>query len=379
MAFLSTTTGPLANPQLANPDAMGGSQIQSAPDWWSQQGLNYPTPGSADMGPGAGVTGKIFTQGGGATLPPGTQWKTDPQTGRQYYLPPMPTYSDGQAHPQVMPQPVWKDGGVSPGSATPLTGGTSNYNQDGSPLQQAASQSPYAGAQVSNPDATGGSQIQSQPGQPQMQGLPGQAAPAGGAAPGVAPSGGNLKDPAYAAQVVQYYASQPGANPSLKNDPNYWITKITSGELGSDMSYIVGKFMTPEGAPAGSTGGTGGMGTLSGLADGSLLEPWTKQFQAPDPQQIANDPNYQFQLQQGLRGVQSGAAARGTLLTGGTQKALDQYGQGLASSFGNTLYNRNLGEYQMNQNTFYQNQDRPFTKLSQLATLGKPQTVPVPT
>ncbi len=298
MAFLSTTTGPLANPQTA----------PAGQDWWSQQGLNYP--------------------------------------------------------------------------------------QD----------FPLNGAQVSNPDATGGSQIQGQPGQPQMQGLPGQSGVPTQGQPGTTspapmpnvPVGGNLSDPATwmalvnnptglrawvqqglgpnaSPQLIDYYVSkvqgQPGANPTEQaGSAQYWMQKLQSDPtLGGT------------GGQAGAPGGaTGSMGTLSGLADGSLLEPWTKQFQAPDPQQIANDPNYQFQLQQGLRGVQSGAAARGTLLTGGTQKALDQYGQGLASSFGNTLYNRNLGEYQMNQNTFYQNQDRPFTKLSTLATLGKPQTVPVP-
>lgn len=76
--------------------------------------------------------------------------------------------------------------------------------------------------------------------------------------PSGAPSSGNFSDPAYAAQFVQHYASQPGANPSLARDPNYWIGKITSGELGADPKYIVSKFMLPEGAPAGAKAPTGG-------------------------------------------------------------------------------------------------------------------------
>ncbi len=72
------------------------------------------------------------------------------------------------------------------------------------------------------------------------------------------PSGGNLRDPDYATQFVNYWSAQPGVNPSLARDPNYWVQKITSGELGADENYIVSKFMTPEGAPMGSGGGGGG-------------------------------------------------------------------------------------------------------------------------
>ncbi len=115
----------------------------------------------------------------------------------------------------------------------------------------------------------------------------------------------NIHDPASVAAYVAYYASQPGANPSLRNDPNYWIQKISSGELGTDPNYIIGKFMTPEGAPAGAVGG---IGTFS-----------------PD------DPSYQWRFQQGEDAIQKSAAARGSLLTGGTLKDLLNYGQNAAS------------------------------------------------
>jgi hypothetical protein len=54
-------------------------------------------------------------------------------------------------------------------------------------------------------------------------------------------------------------------------------------------------------------------------------------------------PGYQFQLQEGLNSIDAGAAARGMLASGQTQKAEMQYAQGLASQdFGN-YYNRLLG------------------------------------
>ena len=47
---------------------------------------------------------------------------------------------------------------------------------------------------------------------------------------------------------------------------------------------------------------------------------------------LAASPGYQFRLQQGQQALERSAAARGTLLTGGTAKALDRYGQDYAST-----------------------------------------------
>jgi hypothetical protein len=90
-----------------------------------------------------------------------------------------------------------------------------------------------------------------------------------GAAPNTANFATQMTDPAYAAAFVAYYAKQQGANPSLGNDPNYWIQKITSGALGTDPNYVISKFMTPEGAPAGGAApgaGTNPVGAGTGAA-----------------------------------------------------------------------------------------------------------------
>jgi len=90
----------------------------------------------------------------------------------------------------------------------------------------------------------------------------------------------------------------------------------------------------------GDGGGGGALGGLVGGVQGGyqggfggMVAPWTEQFKARSPEAIRNDPAYQFQLKEGLRGVQSGAASRGTLLTGGTLKAIEGYGQGLADTY----------------------------------------------
>jgi hypothetical protein len=57
-------------------------------------------------------------------------------------------------------------------------------------------------------------------------------------------------------------------------------------------------------------------------------------------QTFQSSPGYQFQLEQGLRGVDASAAARGMLRSGATLKAEQTFGQGLAAQdFGN-YYNR---------------------------------------
>lgn len=53
-----------------------------------------------------------------------------------------------------------------------------------------------------------------------------------------------------------------------------------------------------------------------------------------------SDPSYQWRLQQGLNGVQSSAAAAGSLNSGGTLKALNNYAQGAASQEFQNQFNR---------------------------------------
>lgn len=93
-----------------------------------------------------------------------------------------------------------------------------------------------------------------------------------GSIPATAPSGGSLSDPNYASQLIAYYGNQPGVNPSVKNDPNYWAGRIASGAFGNDQAYLVQRFMTPEGAPEGQTNNASGQSpafTLSSAPNNS--------------------------------------------------------------------------------------------------------------
>ena len=105
--------------------------------------------------------------------------------------------------------------------------------------------------------------------------------------------------------------------------------------------------MTPEGPPAGGGGGgTYGNYPLGGsVAPGAGGTGWTQPFQGLTLDQLRNTPGYQFAQEQGQKAITGSAAARGTLLTGGTMKSLARFGTGLADQTFGDAYGRARNEY----------------------------------
>ncbi len=75
------------------------------------------------------------------------------------------------------------------------------------------------------------------------------------------------------------------------------------------------------------------------------------------------DPGYNFRLQEGTKALERSAAARGTMGGGATMKALAGYNQNMASN-----------EYANAYNRFNADNDRNFSRLSQLAGIGQQAT-----
>lgn len=75
------------------------------------------------------------------------------------------------------------------------------------------------------------------------------------------------------------------------------------------------------------------------------------------------DPGLAFRMQQGQRALESSAAARGGLLSGGTGRALVDYGQQAGSQEYGAAYNR-----------FNADRDRRFSRLSSIAGIGQSAT-----
>ena len=104
-----------------------------------------------------------------------------------------------------------------------------------------------------------------------------------------------------------------------------------------------------------------GMGALSSLVSGTGAGgDFMRDFTLAD---FTQDPGYQFRMDQGRNALESSAAARGGLLSGGTGKALVEYGQQAAS-----------GEYANAYNRFNADRDRRFNRLSSLAGIGQTAT-----
>lgn len=86
------------------------------------------------------------------------------------------------------------------------------------------------------------------------------------------------------------------------------------------------------------------------------LAPWTEQFNAPTAADATNSPGFKFRLDEGLKGLQRSAAAKGTLLTGGTLKNLNDYAQNSASQEYENVYNRAFNEYDTRRQNFLNNE-----------------------
>lgn len=104
--------------------------------------------------------------------------------------------------------------------------------------------------------------------------------------------------------------------------------------------------------------GTVALGQMAaGTAPGGEFQ---QNFTLADFQQ---DPGYQFRMDEGRRGIESGAAARGGALGGGALKALERYSQGYASN-----------EYANAYNRFNSDKDKRFNRLASVAGVGQTAT-----
>jgi hypothetical protein len=100
---------------------------------------------------------------------------------------------------------------------------------------------------------------------------------------------------------------------------------------------------------------------------GSLANEAPFQFGAAEFQ---SDPGYAFRVQEGTKALERSAAAKGGLLSGGTGKALERYGQGLATQEYGDAFNRAFTTYNAKRAV---NTDL-FNRLSLMAGTGQQAT-----
>lgn len=94
-------------------------------------------------------------------------------------------------------------------------------------------------------------------------------------------------------------------------------------------------------------------------------------FQAPTLAEAEQEPGFKFQLREGTQALEQGSAARGDLYSGTEGRALEQFGQGLADTTYNQVYNRALNTYEANLNRLQSLAGEGLTSAGQLGTEGQ--------
>jgi hypothetical protein len=78
----------------------------------------------------------------------------------------------------------------------------------------------------------------------------------------------------------------------------------------------------------------------AGITALNKLTPLATEYTPFGMQQFQQDPGYAFRMSEGMKGLERSAAARGGLLSGGTLKGIQRFGQDLASQEYQNAFNR---------------------------------------
>ena len=139
---------------------------------------------------------------------------------------------------------------------------------------------------------------------------------------------------------------------------SYWQNRMTAGQAGGSSGGAGGPQLGPTmggsstlGAP-GSNGQYGSLTSAPGLYTAPTYTPpanyTAPTFTAPTAAQAMASPGTQEGLQLGTDAIQASAAAKGSVLSGGTLKDLQQYAQNYgATQYGN-VYNQALSGFNAN-------------------------------
>ena len=197
-------------------------------------------------------------------------------------------------------------------------------------------------------------------------GATGTTAPTGGGVAGATGGTGNFGRPSAMSNPVASPVTASGAPLSSLTGADGSVPRATGGAAMPGGSLL--------GGPASAIGATGDTG-LSGQSPsggfGSLMTPYSGHFTAPTELTMQNDPGYQERLKLGTDAVQRSAAARGGILTGGTLRDLNTYGQDYASNEYNNVYNRALTGFDTNYNQYNTDQANQFNRLAAIAGIGQ--------
>lgn len=135
---------------------------------------------------------------------------------------------------------------------------------------------------------------------------------------------------------------QAGIGSAVTGAQNYM-----SGALGTANAGLANVFQgqTANLSPYLNLGSTAANSFSNAMAPGGALQ---QTFNPNSVQGALNTQGLQFQQQQGMQAIQNSAAARGLSQSGATMKAMNDYSQGLASTYYQNAFNNQLQSYQTN-------------------------------
>lgn len=138
----------------------------------------------------------------------------------------------------------------------------------------------------------------------------------------------------------------------------YTTGGTTSTSLGSAYQYqpFAETFVGPQ-APA-DLMTPWGRTFVGPQAPADLMDQWTGTYVRPTAADLRTDPGVEVRLDAQQRAMERSAAAKGTLLTGGHQRSLAEYGQELASNEYQRLVDRSMQEYLNAFQTFITDKQR---------------------
>lgn len=125
-----------------------------------------------------------------------------------------------------------------------------------------------------------------------------------------------------ALQAIEPYLERAGLH-LQRNSAGQIRGRVYIGNGYDNHFDVMGAAGFVPGQVGGALGGMlGGLGGMFGSGD------------------VANDPSFQFRLQEAQKGLERSAAAKGTLMTGGFAKALTKFNQDYASGEYQNIFNR---------------------------------------
>jgi hypothetical protein len=172
-------------------------------------------------------------------------------------------------------------------------------------------------------------------------------------------------------QVVDLLGDEGGANRFQWSEDGFWVDGKPSSTPGTWSDPNAGEFGGQFGGGMGTLGQFtgGGQYPLASYRGQGLLAPWESAFNRPDLNDTT-DPGYHARFNLGKEAMEASAAAKGTLLTGGFQKDLNQFAQDYASNEYDKIYGRSRNEYLDAYNIYRGNANDQYNRLFNFSQLG---------